>query len=154
LFPQDKIYFPTCFYNKWADELGRYIVLKDVYGNRFIGFVSHNDKGAYFSFNQKKLRFMYQLTRFGLMKLLYDGNAKFEIKLLGHYLGRIDTNDPAKYNGHWGYDPMWSVEISESMARDLQPLVINWFCNTLHILSNNFQKTNITNLNFMFHDLI
>jgi hypothetical protein len=106
LLPQDKIYFPTCFYNKWADELGRYIVLKDIHGNRFIGFVSHNDKGAYFSFNQKKLRFMYQLTQFGLMNLLYDGNAKFEIKLIGHYLGRIDTNDPAKYNGHWGYDPM------------------------------------------------
>jgi hypothetical protein len=49
---------------------------------------------------------MYQLTQFGLMNLLYDGNSKFEIKLIGHYLGRIDTNDPAKYNGHWGYDPM------------------------------------------------
>ncbi|PNY07449.1 hypothetical protein L195_g003945, partial [Trifolium pratense] len=91
---KDKIYFPTCWYQRHAPRIGETVVIKDEHGNNFIAFVNKVDEN------------------------------KFEMKVMGHYLGKIDTNDPAKYYGHWGYDPMWILEISESMATEGKPLMI------------------------------
>ncbi|PNX96252.1 hypothetical protein L195_g019454 [Trifolium pratense] len=89
---KDKIYFSTCWYQRYAPHIGETVVIKDEKGNKFIAF-------------------------------LVD-DSKFEMKVLGHYLGKIDTNDPAKYDGHWGYDPMWVLEISEEMSTEGKLLMI------------------------------
>ncbi|XP_045822093.1 uncharacterized protein LOC123914977 [Trifolium pratense] len=120
---KDKIYFPTCWYQRHAPRIGETVVIKDEHGNNVIAFVNKGDK-PYLEFNQTKLRLMYQLTVFGLIKLKLVDENKFEMKVMGHYLGKIDTNDPAKYYGHWGYDPMWILEISEFMATEGKPLMI------------------------------
>jgi hypothetical protein len=76
---------------------------------------------------------MYQLTLFGIIILKLVDDSKFEMKVSGHYLGKIDTNDPAKYDGHWGYDPMWVLEISEEISTEGKPLVYTYFKYILNI---------------------
>ncbi|CAJ2664156.1 uncharacterized protein LOC123887276 isoform X2 [Trifolium pratense] len=120
---KDKIYFSTCWYQRYAPHIGETVVIKDEKGNKFIAFVKKGNK-PHLVFNQTKLRFMYQLTLFGIIILKLVDDSKFEMKVLGHYLGKIDTNDPAKYDGHWGYDPMWVLEISEEMSTEGKLLMI------------------------------
>jgi hypothetical protein len=123
-FAQEKIYIPKLFYERWKTCLGNDVVVKDDCGNRFIGFIANDDEGTYLTINGKRLRFMYQVTKVALVRLKVVGERTFQMKVIGRYLGKIDTNDPRRYGGYWGHDPMWRFFISESMAKDCKPLVI------------------------------
>jgi hypothetical protein len=123
-YAQERIYIPKWFYERWKSRLGNDVVVKDDRGNCFIGFIANDHRGTYLRINEKLLRFMYQVTKIGIMKLKVVGEGTFEMKVMGKYLGKIDSNDPRRYGGYWGHDPMWRFFISESMAKDCKPLVI------------------------------
>jgi hypothetical protein len=67
---------------------------------------------------------MYQVTKVGIMKLKVVGQSTVEMKVMSRYLGKIDTNDPIRYGGYWGHDPMWRFFVFKSMAKDCKPLVL------------------------------